>query len=203
MAAELSGVYTRTFVFGGVTFGAVTNPTASFSIPWGQTIAPAKIGQLTTRTSNTAGTLTMNAGHGFTNGQRIDIYWSGGAAYAATIGTVSTNSVPFTGAAGTNLPANNTAITAIVPYTGSYVVTGNNVAVIAASCPQGGIVVFADVSNVTLFAITILPANATSYVYSSTDGGTNPLAGAAVANLFLSQGNANQSSILTGLTMYN
>lgn len=77
-------------------------------------LAAAKTGTLTTRTSNTAGTLTMAAGHGFTDGQVIDIYWSTGQCTSATIGTVATNSVPFTSATGDVLPAATTAITAMV-----------------------------------------------------------------------------------------
>lgn len=88
-------------------------------------LGTAKTGELTTRTDDNTGTLTMEASHGITDGQRLDIYWtSGGVNYChrgATVGTVSGTSVPIDTGTGDNLPALNTEITAMVPqlWTGS------------------------------------------------------------------------------------
>ncbi len=79
-----------------------------------ESIPAAKTGTLTTRTDNDTGTLTMSSGHGITTGAKIDIYWTGGRRYNVTVGTVSTNSVPFDLGSGDNLPTNNTAVTVMV-----------------------------------------------------------------------------------------
>jgi hypothetical protein len=91
---------------------AATGNSAEVASP---TLAAAKTGTLTTRTDNDTGTLTMTAGHGITTGQTLDVYWAGGQRRGMTVGTVATNSVPIDGGAGDNLPANTTAITAMVP----------------------------------------------------------------------------------------
>ena len=79
-------------------------------------IAAAKTGTLSTRTNDTSGTLTMTTGHGFTTGQKdISIFWSGGSRRNVLVGTVATNSVPFSGGTGDNLPLATTAITAMAP----------------------------------------------------------------------------------------
>lgn len=79
-----------------------------------ESIPAAKTGQLTTRTNNTDGTLTMSASHGITTGAIIDLYWTGGRRYNVVAGTVSGNSVPISGGSGDNLPTNLTNITAQV-----------------------------------------------------------------------------------------
>ena len=84
-----------------------------------QTVAAAKAGTLSTRTNNTDGTLTMGASHGITTGAIIDLYWLvSGTTYAyrhgVVVGTVSGTSVPISGGTGTNLPAQASAIMAMV-----------------------------------------------------------------------------------------
>lgn len=64
---------------------------------------------LTTRTSNTAGTLTIStAAHPF-SGASLILMWSGGSR-TATGGTASGDSQPISGGAGNSLPAEGTAI---------------------------------------------------------------------------------------------
>lgn len=68
-------------------------------------------GTLGTRTSATAGTMTVTgAGTIATGTTSVGIMWSGGSRSAVTIGTVSGSSVPFSGGTGTDLPAEGTAI---------------------------------------------------------------------------------------------
>jgi len=129
-----TGTYGIAVSIGGVTINKQISrtgdhPNAYASIP----LPVAKTGTLSTRTSDTAGTLTMTAGHGLTDGQIIDIYWTGGMCYGATIGTVSSNSVPFTGAAGDVLPAESTAITASVQVVINTQIDGDAVQLFAVS----------------------------------------------------------------------
>ncbi len=79
------------------------------------TLAAAKPGRLTTRTSGTVGTLTMESGHGIANAARLDIYWPAGRRYGVVVGTVAGLAVPFTGGNGDALPDDETDITAMVP----------------------------------------------------------------------------------------
>jgi hypothetical protein len=85
----------------------------------------AKVGQLTTRTDNNTGELTMEAGHGLITADVIDIFWVNtngtiGSRRGVTVGTVATNAVPIDLGAGDNLPANLTAVTVQKPTTFSF-----------------------------------------------------------------------------------
>lgn len=159
-------------------------------------LAAAKIGQLTTRSSGTAGTLTMNSGHGISNG-RIDVFWSGGSAYGGTA-TVTVDSIAITGLSGDALPANLTAVTAQTPISVSCVVTGNNAQFILA---RAALTVGDYYANIVP-AITDNSA-ATSYQLTGTSPaacwqtgyGTNPLSGDAVTQVFFAQGNSGKTVV--------
>lgn len=150
--------------------------------------APA--GTLTTRTDNVTGTITMTSGsHGITTGQRLDIYWDAGTgmgsgcAYGATAGTVSGTSIPFATANGDILPAATTALIVKVPETESIVVTGNNATGIGIFSTYPGTVVIAAGSTNT-FVKRFTTAGA--YNWNATTGGTNPLAGASITQIWTS-----------------
>lgn len=198
----ITGTYTRTMVVNGLTFGTLAQVTSDLAPPWSVTLAAAKTGTLTTRSSGTAGTLTMTGGHGITDGQRIDIYWSTGSCRGATVGTVSVNSVPFTGATGDALPVQDTAVTVQVPDEETFAVPGDDTVSISVSCPQGGTVVFADSMGAEIFAV-VRDATTTNYVNVISETGTNPFAGETVAKIFLSQRSSSQTSTLTGCVQYD
>lgn len=166
----------------------------------------APSGTLTTRTTNVAGTLTMASGsHGITTAARLDIYWDAGTgmgsgcAYGATVGTVSGTSVPFTVANGDILPAATTAVIAKVPEVESIVVTGSNVTGIGISSAFAGTVV------VAAGATNALPQRFTTagaYNWNSTTGGTNPLSGASITQIFMSHASTSAATMSASL-LYN
>lgn len=86
-----------------------------------KSIPAAKEGDLTTRTDDDTGSLTMDPGHGITTAAKLDLYWTDPTTGAQmsrvnmTVGTVATNVVPIDGGSGDVLPAAATAIRAMVP----------------------------------------------------------------------------------------
>lgn len=176
--------YTQTF-----TVSSNSVERASPSVP------AAKTGQLTTRTNNTDGTLTMDAGHGFTTAALIDLYWNGGSRRGVVCGTVSVNSVPISGGAGDNLPLVNTAITAAVPTQVTMAITGDDAEAIASMCPVSGNVVFRNGTTV-LLAHQILPNLGGSKLWVSGAGVTNPLAGVTVTNVVFSHNDSTQAQVM-------
>jgi hypothetical protein len=146
---------------------------------------------LTTRTSGTAGELTMvSSGHLITTGATIDLYWTDAngnqqIAYGALVGTVAGVLVPFTGAEGTALPAAATDIFAAVvtSYTISTPIVGNDVATIlaAADFAAASIVLLDAVPSVDLAIGTILGG-----CYSWLGAGVNPIAGKTVTTVHMS-----------------
>lgn len=118
-----SVVTARTAQAGGKTFTNGATTEVDGTVLRDPALAVAKVGTLSTRTSDTAGTLTMASGHGITDAARIDIYWADGQCTSALVGTVATNSVPFTLATGDVLPIATTAITAMVQHVENFAVT--------------------------------------------------------------------------------
>lgn len=141
-----------------------------------------------TMSSDTAGTLTMSSGHGFTDGQKIDIYWSTGQCTRATIGTVATNSVPFTGAGGDVLPAQGTAITAMVETVEDFDIDAADLEFLAlkagtAACSA----TFLDGSSAVVGRVLVSAADGTAgttqhhYVWHSGSGVDDPISDDAVS----------------------
>lgn len=169
-------------------------------------IAAAKIGALTTYTDTNTGVLTMNAGHGFTNGARLDLYWTlAGVNYARrgmTVGTVATNSVPIDGGAGDDLPPDETPITAMVPTSEAVTLIGNNVQAIVAYSSKSALVVFTDDSDVEKAAIHI-NGDGYSYLWDSDSGVTNPLAGDSSTKIYFSHGYSGGTADVESVVMFN
>lgn len=74
------------------------------------TLAVAKSGTLTTRTSDTQGVVTTGAAHGWTTSDTVAVYWDGGVAHICTIGSTTSTTITFTAVAGDNLPTLNSAV---------------------------------------------------------------------------------------------
>lgn len=193
----------------GTTYTRSTSVTADGVVRIDKTgdnvLAAAKTGQLTTRTDNDTGTLTMSASHGITTGARLDVYWteSGvkGARYGMTVGTVATNSVPIDGGAGDNLPTNLTNVTAFVPIQEELLFTGNNAQFAFAKSTRRGIVVYTTSVPATVKAVVSeLSGDAGGgYQWVTGEGVTNPFAGVSVARVYFSNGDsAGTNSMIAG-----
>lgn len=156
------------------------------------TVSTAKTGVLTTRTDDNTGTLTMDAGHGISTGDKLDLYWSGGRRQNMTVGTVAGNSVPIDLGAGDNLPVADTAITAMVPVAQPFVATGDDLTVITANLSGGDnsspgqITIFA--AGTLSYTIELVPSGGGGYTWYLESGVDNPLAGVAVDEVKFSYG---------------
>ena len=185
---SLTGIAKLTAQLPGVNVNVNLAKTATGSIAQSQALAAAKTGSLTTRTSDTDGTLTMTTGHGITDGARIAIFWDGGCAYLGTVGTVATNSVPFTGAAGDNLPAKDTAVTVQVMTPLDVDFDGDKAKMVAASFSRRGVVVFEDSGDAVLDGEDI--AAGEGYVYVAGLSQSNPLTGNPVDQVWVANGDS-------------
>ncbi len=201
---SVDSTYVRSLNYAGLptAFSLSTTISSEAAVPFSVTLAAAKTGTLTTRTDDNTGTLTMSASHGITTGARLDLYWTGGSRRGMTVGTVSVNSVPIDGGSGDVLPSAAASITAQVPTEQAVVVTGDDIIALAARLPLGGTIVYADSGDVEL-AYAVLTSTLTTYVWVEADGGTNPLAGDALAKVFLSQGSSAATSTASGLVQYD
>jgi len=184
---------------GGAGMNASFSRTATGQISHEVTLNPAKTGTLTTRTSDTAGIATLEAGHGILNGNVVDVYWTGGRRYNANVTAVNGNDVTFSGGAGDILPAQSTALTMTKQQTIDTDFVGNLLVAIGSLCAQRAHLSFYETS--TLKLSVDLTANE---LWFWVNGGTaaNPLAGSAVTHIVASQAGTVDASLKIG-ALYN
>jgi hypothetical protein len=107
----------RSFSFPGYSFND-QSAAVSFESPLAFTKAlPALVaaqcdGELTGRTDDDTGIVTLSTGHGIETSDVVDVYWAGGVRYGMTA-TVSDNAVTVDGGSGDALPVLTTTITAV------------------------------------------------------------------------------------------
>jgi hypothetical protein len=137
----------------------------------------------------------MTAGHGITTAAVIDLYWAGGNRYGVVVGTVATNVVPISGGAGDNLPAETTAITAVVQGTANIYIDGDNTELLAIelrtnnrSLATAGHVAFYDADDALIAAVDLV-ANVPQ-VYDLASGIVNPFTGNPITYAKISQAGA-------------
>lgn len=175
----------KQFQLGGKTFNESRQLSGDLAPIVDENLAAAKTGTLTTRTSNSVGTLTMTTGHGIQTGDRLDLYWDGGQRRGITVGTVSVNSVPFTLGAGDNLPLVNTVITAMVPTVKVITFTGSNLVALLFWCQAYSQFVLTQSDNTEIFATVIEGSGKNTFSWDEDCGYTNPVSG-TVGKLYLS-----------------
>lgn len=190
----------------GLSFRRTVTVSTDGAVVKNPTLAAAKTGALTTRTDNDTGVLTMDTGHGISTGNRLDVYWTNtdgtqGRRYGMTAGTVATNSVPIDGGAGDNLPADESAITAMVPQLETFAVTAADVIGLFVGCGGPATAVFRE-SDTTLVAAISTDGPTDAYVWESTNGATTPF-GADVADVYLSHGDSAQAWPVNAVAMIN
>jgi len=111
---------TEGFSFPGYSFGRASAATLFDVAVSAEVTLPAlnsyQTGQLTTRTGNDDGIVTLSTGHGIISTNKVDVYWTGGRRFGMTA-TVDSNAVTVAGGAGNNLPELNTEGVTVVKQT--------------------------------------------------------------------------------------
>jgi len=176
--SKTAGITIISNIDGHVINGGI-NLTDSGALNFDATLLAADAGTLTTRTNTTEGTITLSTGHGIITSDKVDLYWTTGARYNVTVGTVDGNSVPFTGGSGDNLPSQAGAISVSKRTSITMVITGSNVSAFAAFADKAYRFAFMDVSGEVSGAAFSLAASQ-SFVYFDGSGYANPITGASV-----------------------
>lgn len=191
--------FTRSATAGGVQYSspAITVDTDGAIEKQNPTAAAKTGGTLTGRTDNDTGVVTMPAGHGIITGDKVDIFW-----YEAGVpkgrrnmtATVAGNDITVDLGTGDNLPAlNTTPIAMMKPEVEDFVVTGNNVTGFLVYSPVPGFITFRTAADADIVSYKLMPADARQggglFSWNAADG-ASPLAGAAVAKVTFSHGDA-------------
>jgi hypothetical protein len=141
------------------------------------------VGSLSTRASDTAGTITDND-HTTLEGEVIDIYWDGGSAYGATVGTVTGTTIPFTGAAGDVMPTQDTAVTYCKQTDIDVAFDGDEMDTITQTFSTDGMATFYDSGDAALYNVDI--TSTTPAIWYNTSGVTRPITGNPVEKVSIS-----------------
>jgi hypothetical protein len=155
-------------------------------------IPAAKTGTLTTRGSDTEGTLTLAAGHGVVTGDVADVYWSIGnvnyVRYSVTVGTVSGNSVPISSGGGDTLPPATTPLTVMKPVEESVSIVADDLVALGGYSQTPAVFTFRSSSDTIVGRVVIKPSENNSFIWAS---GASPLtAGTTVAKVQISHGDS-------------
>jgi hypothetical protein len=154
----------------------------------------AQAGLLTTRTSDTAGIVTLGAAPiSISEGDKVDVYWENGLRYQMTVSSVASDAVTLTGGAGAVLPALDTPVTVGVlssktmqAGSNTMMVLGDALQHLAIGSDRQSSVVFLDADGAVLAQVA-LPKNGGG-VWPNGLGAANPLAGDTVASVAASFG---------------
>lgn len=170
----------------------------------GQSVALniAEAGTLTTRTDDNDGEITAtDADHEIDTGDVIDIYFTAGVAYGATVGTVAGTAIPFTGASGTALPTQDDAVIGSVVKVLDVDIDGDLIQMLVANVAARWHIVFEDVADAVLDA-QALAANV-PYFYIAGAGMTNPLTGNAIDEVHISSADLTTAQTFKMGTLYD
>ncbi len=159
----------------------------------------AKTGTLTTRTDNDTGVFAMQSGHGFSNGNKVDVFWGTGYRRAMDA-TVSGDNVTLDGGTGDNLPAVGTAVTAMVPQSEAFVVGHADLRLLAVGTPGTGrqaLAAFLDSGGSLVRAVPVYEATG-AYLWEPGDpaAAANPFGTTNGATVALSHGGTAATTVL-------
>ena len=199
--------YTVTMQSAGGAIGRARTRTGDALLRYEINLPAGNGGELTTRTSDTVGTATMDeAAHTISTSDVVNVFWDGGVRYGVTVGTVSGASVPFSGGSGDNLPAATTGLTITEQVTAVASIDGDNVQLIGFEFQldddtdtSEGHVQLRDSGAAEIAELDLEPNTAT--VYDIAGGDTNPFTGNPITELKAANGSTSQSATLVILNL--
>ncbi len=163
------------------------------------TLPAAEAGDLSTRTTDTTGVLTI-AGTTLQIGDTIDIYWDGGRRYDVDVDNVVADDVTFSGGAGDILPAVSTAITAARQVAIATDFDGANLVAVGALCTAHGHLSFQE-GGATELSVDLPAREAWFWLNGST--APNPLVSTVVDSIRASQSGSVAAAMLDLGVLYD
>jgi len=159
------------------------------------TIGAAEAGELTTRTSATAGVIEVTAAASAITGAKADIFWTGGLRYNVDVDDVTEDDVTFSGGSGDDLPDAETDVTICEPVVLDTDFDGSKVQIIAAQNSLRGHLLFKDSNGDNAFAAELLAASPKFYVVDTL--ADNPIDGDGIDELRVSNASGTAASAFT------
>jgi len=170
----------------GISIQATLTRTAEGGLANQVDLAAGVAGTLSTRTDDDTGEVTLTEGHGITDGDKVDVYFSGGIRYGMTVGTVVGNVVPVDLGAGDNLPADDAAVVVCKQTVINIDFDGDDAELVAAHCTKRAHLSFLDSGDAVLKAQELVSGE--PWFWAADSGIANPLTGNAIDEIRASNG---------------
>lgn len=194
----VSMVIQRNISLGGQTFAESRTKAVGAAEVRPVTANAAKAGTLGTRTDDDTGVANLSSGHGLITSDTVDVYWDGGSRRGMTC-TVAANAITIDGGDGDNLPVVTTAVMLCKRVGKAMEFAGDGAeALVVASANTRAIVTFADAADAELAAVEVEAGHVWSWDNDRL-GEANPLAGLAVAKIFVSQEDTTARTVKVGV----
>lgn len=192
-----------------VTMSGLGNRTIAKQIPresdggicYDPTIPHGYAGELTTRTDNNTGEVTMEPGHGITPGMVVDIYWDGGVQYGVTVGASSTDDLPIDGGVGDNLPTQGTEVIVSPVVEVNVAIDGDELSLLGIqqqfanlTDTSPGHIAFRDGTSSLVAAISLDGTNPQTWDIGG--GAANPFTGNPITKALCSNGSTENDCVL-------
>jgi hypothetical protein len=175
----------------GISVGASITKSEEAGFQLIENVPAANPGTLTTRTDDDTGVITKTlATHNITTGEIVDVYWSGGARYGMTAGTIATSAavIPIDGGAGDNLPLGTTPAVTVAHRTvyDSSSFTGTDAQMLAAACDDSQRAHIRLMSS-TSESLSIKIAAGEAFLWWANNGFANPITGDTIDSIEITQ----------------
>lgn len=191
----------------GVALGSIAKSvvrTADDLITVEVTLPAGKSGTLTTRTDDNTGIVTVASGHGITDSDTVDVYWSTGRRYGVDVTATGATTIEIDLGSGDNLPAQSTVVVVCKQVVVNKAIDGDNVKIIglsaelAASTGFGTRITFFDAVSAGGSAVgsgIYLAANE-PLIIDVQGGATNLLTGSPILSFVASNGDGTNAATL-------
>ena len=178
---------------GGLSIEGVTTRTGDGQLGYEIDLPAGTAGVSENKTDADTGDVTLEAGHGLSNSDTVDVYWAAGMRYGMDA-QVATNVITLDGGSGDDLPANGTAMVVTLQVQINSDFAGDDVKMIVAQCDQRAHIDFQDSGSASLAAVE-LPADE-QWDWVDEQGIANPLTGNPVDDIFASNGSSTTAAVL-------
>jgi hypothetical protein len=201
--------YGITLQIGGISIQKTIGRQASGDATAEVDLLPGAAGELTTRTDDDTGTVTMDAAeHGIETGDVVDVYWSGGRRFGVTVGTVAGTAVPIDAGAGDNLPITTTEIVVVKQQQVNITIDGDNSSIVALSLepvdPNSTLPGHVDLQDATSASIETINITANApLVYDVAALSSNPFTGNVITKALATIGSATEGAKLKIAVLQN
>ena len=101
----MTTTYSSTVQGGGISVQESVTRSGDSTVAAQIALPAGKSGTLTTRTDDNTGVVTVASGHGITDSDTVDVYWSTGRRYGVDVTATDSTTISIDLGAGDNLPA--------------------------------------------------------------------------------------------------